>query len=84
MEENEILKEKFLEIVENQIKSENPPETKITYKRLIGLGYTKIDSKKFIAQCVVLEMFGIMKKGEPFDEKRFINNLLRLPDEPLE
>ena len=48
MEDKEILREKFLEIVENQIKFENPPETKITYKRLIGLGYSKIDSKKIL------------------------------------
>ena len=84
MEDNEILREQLLEVVENQIRSNEPPETALTYERLISMGYSESDSQILIAQCLAVEMYLIMKHQKPFDEKRYTKNLENLPNEPTE
>jgi hypothetical protein len=84
MKENEILREQIFEIVRNQIKDNDPPETKITYNRLKTLGYSDFETNQLIGQCVAVELFQVMKFKEPFDEKRYIKNLKNLPKEPFE
>ena len=84
MKSNEILREQIFEIIDNQIRDGTPPETKQTYDRLIKMGYSSIDAKKYIGQCVAVELFNIMKYHQPFDEKRYVENLLNLPKEPFE
>ena len=82
MKENARLHNEILGVVNNQLKSDNPKETKLTFKRLIEEGYSEMDAKKLIAQCVLSEMYDVIKEGKPFNEKRFIKNLNRLPKEP--
>lgn len=84
METNKVLQHAILTTVDNQIRDEKPPETKQTFERLVKSGYSKTDAKKYIGQCVAIEIFNVMKHHQPFDEKRFIKNLLNLPKEPFE
>jgi len=84
MKPNKIIQEQILQVVDNQLRDNNPPETKQTYDRLIKMGYSSIDAKKYIGQCVAIEIFNIMKHHQPFDEKRYVTNLLNLPKEPSE
>ena len=84
MESNEIVRKQILEVVENQLRDNNPPETKQTYARLIKMGISKENAKKYIAQCVTVEIFNVMKHSQPFNEKRFIKNLHNLPKKPIE
>jgi len=84
MEKNDIIREQIFEIIKNQLKANNPPETKKTLNRLIKLGYSEMESKQLIGQCVVVELFDVMKNEKTFDEKRYINNLKKLPDEPFD
>lgn len=84
MESNEIVREQIFEIVENQIKNNDPPETNLTFNRLIKGGYNKSDTKKLIAQCIAIEIFDVIKYGNTFDKKRFIKNLKQLPKEPFD
>jgi hypothetical protein len=83
MEINVELRKQIFEIVENQIRNNDPPETKLTYNRLKELGYNDFAVKQLIGQCVAVELFDIFKSGKPFDEKRYVGNLKRLPDEPI-
>ena len=84
MESNEIVREQIFEIIKNQIKDNNPPETNQTYQRLIGLGYNDFETKQLIGQCVAVEIFDVLKNKKPFDTKRYIENLKQLPKEPFE
>jgi hypothetical protein len=84
MKPNKIVHDQILQVVDNQIRDKNPPEAKQTYNRLIKMGYSAIDAKKYIGQCVAVEIFNIMKHNQPFDEKRYVQNLLNLPKEPFE
>ena len=83
-ETNPRLKAAYLEIVENQIKNNDPPETKETFDRLVGEGFSEEDAKILIAQAVCLETFSILKHHEEFDMERYVRNLKGLPKEPKE
>ncbi len=84
METNELLREQIFEIIKNQIKANDPPETKATYDRLRKEGYDDFTTKQYLGQCVAVELFGVLKYQKPFDEKRYIKNLKALPKEPFE
>ncbi len=84
MESNEILRKQIFDVIENQIRDNNPPETNLTYIRLKNLGYNDFETKQFIGQCVAVEIFNVIKEKKPFDEKRFVKNLKNLPKEPFD
>ena len=84
MKTNEKVRAHILEVVENQLQENNPPETQITYDRLIGEGLNDLQVRQLIAQCVAVEIFEVMKYGKPYDNNRYIKNLKKLPEEPFE
>ena len=84
MKQNEILRQEIFQIIENQIRDNNPPQTKQTYQRLLKMGYSEMDAKKYIGQCVAIELFNIMKHKQPFDQKRYVENLNKLPEQPFD
>ncbi|MGD0038700.1 MAG: hypothetical protein ABSC53_15550 [Bacteroidota bacterium] len=81
---NPVLYAAYMEVVENQLRDNDPPETRATFDRLKSEGFSELDAKKLIAQAIVAETFWIMKKKEDFNLTRFVRNLNRLPIEPKE
>jgi hypothetical protein len=79
MKENPYLKSAILEVVETQLKRNDPPETRQTFDRLISEGYSVEDSKKLIGSVVVVEIFEVVKKQETFNPERFAKALRELP-----
>ena len=59
-------------------------ETKQRFGRLIKSGYCELDAKKYIGQCVAVELFNVMNYRQPLDEKRYVQNLLNLPKGPFD
>ena len=84
METNDKLREQILEIIKNQIKENNPPETKTTYDRLRKQRFDDFQTMQMIGQCLAIELFDVIKFGKPYNNARYIKNLLALPKEPLE
>jgi len=83
-EDGQRLGETIIEIVENQLEENNPPETRITLDRLIAEGETRENAMRHIASALVIEIFGMLKHQELFNEKRYIKNLNGLPNTPEE
>ncbi len=81
MKSNEIVRKEILKVVDNQLKTNNPPETKLTLERLKDLGYGENEAKRLIAQCVAIEIYRVMKDKIPYDNKRYISNLNKLPED---
>ena len=81
---NPHLRAAFLEVVDNQLRDNDPPETKETLERLKAEGYSTEDAKLLIAQAVVVEAYTIMKTQASFNRERFVRNLMALPQEPKE
>lgn len=84
MESDEIIRNQILETIKNQLNDNKPPETKITYNRLRKEGFDDYETKQMIGQCVAVEIFNALKFGKPYDNKRYIKNLKRLPKEPFD
>lgn len=79
MDTNPHLKAAILQVVDNQILANDPPETKQTLDRLISEGYSKKEAKELIGCVVSSEIFDIMKKQEVFNLEKFVNVLKKLP-----
>jgi len=62
----------------NQIRENNPPETRKILDRLLKGGYSKDDAMKLIRSVVAAEIYRILKDHEPFDEKRYVKALREL------
>lgn len=84
MKSNPILKKAIFSVVNNQLKDNNPPETKQTYERLLKEGHSESEAKRLIGCVVVAEIFDILKKKELFNQQRFVAALNRLPKIPGE
>jgi hypothetical protein len=69
---------KLLEIVENQLREDNPKCTGETLNRLLEMGKTEEESKLLIAGILVEEMYDIMKNQVPFNESRYAEKLANL------
>ena len=75
---NPYLRQTVLEVVDNQLRENNPPMTKITLERLIKAGYTELQAKEKIAAVVLVHVYEIMKHQVPFDEEQYIKDLSEL------
>ena len=84
METNEKLREQIFEIINNQLRANDPPETKITFDRLRKKGFDDFQTRQMIGQCLAVELFDVMKYGKPYNNERYIKNLLALPKEPFD
>ena len=78
---NPNLRMAFLEVVDNQLRDNNPPETKETLERLIREGYSAERAKELIAQVVALESYVVLKTKTTFNRERFVRNLTALLQE---
>ena len=69
------LKKLILEVVDNQLKDNNPPVTKESYDRLIDAGYSVSEAKEKIGEVVIEEIYDVMKENQPYDEKKYTQAL---------
>ena len=72
---NQYLKETVLQVLENQLREDNPPITNATYERLLSAGNSEKQAKEKIAAVLLGEIYDVMKSNEPFDEERYTKNL---------
>ncbi len=74
----------ILEVVENQLRDNDPPETRETLARLLREGHTEQQAKKLIAIIAAGEIYHVMKDQREFDQDGYIAALRRLPTLPDE
>ena len=87
MKESEVnphLRAAIIEVVENQLRSNDPPQTRQTFERLIQAGHSEEEAKHLIGSVVSAEIFDVLKRQEPFNLDRFVKALDRLPTMPWE
>ena len=78
-ETNPQLAAAVLAIVDTQLRTGTPPETRQTFDRLVAAGYTPEGARQLLAYVVVREIFPVMARGERYDAARFVAALARLP-----
>ena len=74
--------EAMVEVVENQIRDNDPPETRTTLERLISLGESRENAMRYIASVLSIEIFEALKNKTPYNEERYLTNLRNLPELP--
>lgn len=65
------LKKIILEIVENQLKDNDPPATKEAYHKLLDAGYSVREAKEKIGTVVLTEIYDVLKENQSYDEVRY-------------
>jgi hypothetical protein len=83
-ESNLQLQASIIEVVENQLRNNDPAQTGQTFKRLIEAGHSEKEAKRLLACVVSAEIFDVLKKNEPFNLDRFVKGLNKLPTMPWE
>ena len=74
----------ILEVVENQLESNDPPKARETLNRLMAQGIERDEALRYLACALSVEIFGALKHSEPFNPERYDKNLDALPDMPWE
>ena len=69
------LKKLILEVVNNQLKDNDPPAAKQAYVKLLNTGYSASEAKEKIGAVVLEEIYDVMKENQPYDEKRYTEAL---------
>ena len=82
MRGNKLLNKAIMEVVDNQLRDLDPPETRQTYDRLLSEGFSEKEAKDLIGCVVASEIYDIMKNEKPFDLARFTKALADLPKLP--
>ncbi len=74
----------IIELVENQLADNDPPETKQALERLMQSGESRDNAMQYIASALSIEVLHAMKYREPYKYERYVKNLNALPDSPQE
>ena len=64
---NPRLQKLAFEVIENQIRDNDPPETKATWDRLKSAGYSDLQIKKMIGGVFIQHLYHVMKNLVPMD-----------------
>ena len=76
--------ELMIETIENQIRDNDPPETKITLERLMSEGESRENAMRYIASALSVEIFEALKNNTPYNGERYLMNLKNLPELPYD
>ena len=68
---NPHLKAAILEVIENQIRNGDSPETQQTLERLLVAGYSRKQAVEMIGSALVEEIWAILHDHKPFDRACF-------------
>ena len=78
------LKKTILEVVDNQLKANDPPCTKEIYEKLLNAGYSKSSAKDKIGAVVLTEIYDILKEGQTFDEEKYKRSLEKMLQQSID
>jgi hypothetical protein len=74
----------ILDVVEKQLRSDTPPQTRVTLERLVAQGFSKEEAKHLIGSAVVIEMRAVVEESRAFSRERFVSLLEDLPRLPAQ
>jgi hypothetical protein len=80
--ENQRLRAAIMEVINTQIRENEPPETKNALIRLQNRGFSEKEALRLIGYVVASEVFSVLQENRQYDKAKYIaalNNLPRLP-----
>ena len=82
--ENRRLRAAILEVINIQIRDNDPPETKQALIRLRNQGFSEKEALKLIGYVVASEVFSVLQENRQYDRGKYISALKNLPGLPWE
>jgi hypothetical protein len=73
-----------MDILDNQVRDNTPPETRQTLERLVAAGHSLEDARRLIGCVVSTQIYDILAQHRPFDQAAYVAALRRLPTLPWE
>ncbi|MEP7323470.1 MAG: hypothetical protein ABI761_16205, partial [Saprospiraceae bacterium] len=70
MKSGNLAREEIFKIIKNQLDENDPPMVKVTYKRLRAQNFDDEKAMQLIGQCLILELYDVMKHKKNFNETR--------------
>ena len=65
------VKRAILEVVENQLRDNEPPETQETLKRLLATGYSRQVAVEMIGAAIASEIWQVVHEKQAYDPERY-------------
>ena len=78
------LRKAILEVINTQIRDNDPPETKQALIRLQDQGFSEEEALRLIGYVVASEVFSVLKENRQYDKEKYISALNYLPRLPWE
>ena len=72
----------LMEVIHNQIRESDPPETKATLERLMAEGFSRQEAMDLIGQVLAAEIFEVLKDQREHDQEKYVKRLHDLPQLP--
>jgi hypothetical protein len=72
----------LMEVIQNQIRENNPPETGATLERLMAEGFSRQEAMDLIGHVLAAEIFEVLKDQREHDQEKYIKRLHDLPQLP--
>ena len=69
-----------LEIVEQQLHENKPPEVRQTLERLVRDGHSEAAARRYIGIAVLFAMNDMLANGTDYDDAQYVAILNRLPN----
>jgi hypothetical protein len=76
---NPRLKKAILQAISNQLRINDPPETKETLNRLMAEGYSKQQSMEMIGAVLSTHIYDMLKEQREYDNESYVRDLNKLP-----
>ena len=73
------VRDAMLDTVLNQINTNDPPEARITYDRLIDGGASNSQALQLMSAVLKTEMNRMLTESTPFDNERYSAALTKIP-----
>ena len=73
------VRDAVLDTVLNQINTNDPPEARVTYDRLIDGGASNSQALNLMAAALRVEMNRMLTESTPFDNERYSAALKKIP-----
>jgi hypothetical protein len=73
------VRDAMLDTVLNQINTNDPPEARITYDRLIDGGASNSQALQLMSAVLKVEMNRMLTESTPFDNERYSAALQKIP-----
>ena len=73
------VRDAMLDTVLNQINTNDPPEARVTYDRLIDGGASNSQALQLMSAALKVEMSRMLTESTPFDNERYSAALRKIP-----